>query len=361
LEAQHIAGDYEEAQRLEDLAGDTPQTSKGKETAQLLRDLAGRTDRNLPSLAQTIPPPMSEQTAALEQQKETPLQSANLLATPRLAMALESSRLLVQSDRKTAVAYGLLGEDLGALVDQPDKLNAPALQPLADRAAALAGEKGEEARQAEIRAANERLRQLARDRPENPEALAGRLDELSALARQAAGDTPKRQPLTAGLDETCKLAPPVPDWAESADAREIAASAAHESSTEIQASPSQWESYNDASLTLADAARQVRMNTAMNELSDLSPFPAPPSLAETLDQNAPASAAMNGNIEALAGKALTQPAPKGIDQAEWARLTERMRQAIRSSGIENFSEEHQAAIRAYFERLSSASQGINAK
>jgi hypothetical protein len=38
-----------------------------------------------------------------------------------------------------------------------------------------------------------------------------------------------------------------------------------------------------------------------------------------------------------------------------------MRQAIRSSGIESFSEEHQTAIRAYFERLSSASQGINSK
>ena len=359
LKAQRIAGDYAEAQRLEDLAGDTPQTSKGKETAQLLRDLAGRTDRNLPSLAQTIPPPMSEQTAALDQQKSTPLQSANLLATPRLAMALESSRLLMQSDRKTAVAYGLLGEDLGALVDQPDKLSAPALQPLADRAAALAGEKGEEARQAEIRAANARLKQLASDRPENPEALADRMDEMSALAKQAAGEAPKRRPLTTQLEETSKLATPVADWAESADAREIAASAAHESSTEIQASPSQWESYNDASLALADAASQIRMATAVNELAGLSPFPPAPSLTETLSQNAPASAAMNGNIEALAGKALAQPAPKGIDQAEWARLTERMRQAIRSSGIENFSEEHQAAIRAYFERLSSDSQRVH--
>jgi hypothetical protein len=276
-------------------------------------------------------------------------------------MALESSRLLMQSDRKTAVAYGLLGEDLGALVDQPDKLSAPALQPLADRAAALAGEKGEEARQAEIRAANARLKQLASDRPDNPEALADRMDEMSALAKQAAGEAPKRQPLTAQLEETSKLATPVADWAESADAREIAASAAHETSTAIQASPSQWESYNDASLALADAARQIRMATAVNELADLSPFPAPTSLTEAQNQNASASAAMNGNVEALAGKALTQPAPKGIDQAEWARLTERMRQAIRSSGIENFSEEHQAAIRAYFERLSSASQGINSK
>jgi len=185
------------------------------------------------------------------------------------------------------------------------------------------------------------------------------MDELSTLAKQAAGEAPKRQPLTAQLEETSKLATPVADWAESADAREIAASAAHESSDAIQASPSQWESYNDASLALAYAARQIRMATAVTELTSLSPFPPAPSLTETLSQNAPASAAMNGNIEALAGKALAQPAPKGIDQAEWARLTERMRQAIRSSGIENFSEEHQAAIRAYFERLSSDSQRVH--
>ena len=361
LRAQRIIGDYTEAQQLDDLASDSPQTSKGKETAQLLRDLAGRTDRNPPSLAQTIPPPMRQETAALAQQESTPSQSANALAAPRLALALESSRLLLQSDRKAAVAYGLLGEDLGALVDQPDKLNAPALKPLADRAAALAGEKGDEARQAEIRAANERLKQLASDRPDNPEALAGRLDEMSALARQAAGEAPKRQPLAAQLGETSKLAPPVADWEDSADAREIAASAAYESSTEIQTAPNQWESYNDASLSLADAARQIRMNTAAGELANLSPFPAPPDLVEAQNQSAPASEARNGNVEGPAGKALDQPAPKGIDQADWARLTDRMRHAIRSSGIENFSEEYQAAIRAYFERLSSDSQRLNPK
>ena len=61
-------------------------------------------------------------------------------------------------------------------------------------------------------------------------------------------------------------------------------------------------------------------------------------------------------MEGNAGQALTQLPPKGIDQAEWARLNDRLRQAIRSSGIENFAEEHQAAIRAYFERLSSDGQ-----
>jgi hypothetical protein len=358
LRAQHVAAAYADAQKLATLTGDAPSNSRGKETAQLLRELAARTDRNLPSLAQTIPPPMRQETAALEQQASTPRQSANLLAAPRLGMALESSRLLLKSDRETAVAYSLLGEDLGGLLDQPDNLSAPALKPLAARAAALAGEQGDEARQAEIRAANERFKQLATNRPDNPEALAARLDGLSALAKQAAGEAPKRPSLSVQLDETSQLAPPVADWARSADAREIAASAAHESAAEIQAAPRQRESYNSSSQTLADAARQIRLDAAVNELAGLSPYPEPPALAETENQAASVAANQNGSPDAQAGKALGGAAPKGIDQADWARLTERMRQAIRSSGIGNFSEEHQAAIRAYFERLSSDTQRL---
>jgi hypothetical protein len=356
LGAQRVVGDYEEAQKLSDLAGDSPHSSKGSETPLLLRDLAGRTDRNPASLAQTIPPPMRREASALEQPHSDSRQSANQLATPRLAMALESSRLMLQADRKTAVAYALLGEDLGALVDQPDNLNAPALKPLADRAAALAGEKGEEARQAEIRAANQRFALLATDQAENPEVLAERLDDLSALAKQAAGEAPKRQPLMTQLEQMSKIATPVADWAQSSDAREIAASAADESSAQIQAAPNQWESYNGTSQTLADAARQIRLANAVNDLAALSPYPAPLSLAEIESQNDSASADRSSDAQGKAGQASGQAAPRGVDQAEWARLTERMRQAIRSSGIENFSQEHQAAIRAYFERLSSDSQ-----
>jgi hypothetical protein len=299
---------------------------------------------------------MRQETVALEQPHSDPRQSANQLATPRLAMALESSRLMLQADRKTAVAYALLGDDLGALVDQPDKLNAPALKSLTDRATALAGEKGEEARQAEIRAANQRFDLLAIDQADNPEVLAERLDNLSAQARQAADEAPKRQPLESQLEQLSKIAPHVADWAQSVDAREIAASAADESATQIQAAPNQWESYHDSSQTLADAARQIRLAAAVNELTALTPFPAPPSLAVLASQSDAASTLSSSDAQGMAGQASGQAAPRGVDQAEWARLTERMRQAIRSSGIENFSQEHQAAIRAYFERLSSDSQ-----
>ena len=103
---------------------------------------------------------------------------------------------------------------------------------------------------------------------------------------------------------------------------------------------------------LAEAARQIRSDAAVSDLAQLNPFPSPPSAAELQTRNGPAAMEANGPQEGMAGKASVQTPPAGLDQAEWARLVERLRQAIRSSGIENFSQEQQAAIRAYFERLS---------
>ena len=356
---QRVAGDYQGARKLESLAGDAPQSAKGKETANEIRDLAMRGDNNPPSLAQAIPPPMQDQTQALDRGTVTATDSANQLAWPRLAMTLEASRLLRQADPKTAVAYDLLGEDLGALLESPPRLNRTTLQPLTDRAAALAGLKGEEARQAEIKAAYERFKQLAVNTPNDQQALAARLDGLSGLAKQAANEDPKRQPLASELDELTKLAPPAADWAESTNPKEIAAGAAEESLTGIQAAPKQWQPYNDASEILADAARQLRMDAALGDLAAFNPYPVPQldasqELQDPTQANSPAHKTVN--MDGPAGKAVIEPAPKGMDQAEWARLNERLRQAIRSSGIEHFTAEQQAAIRAYFQRLSSGNE-----
>ena len=352
---QRVAGDYQGARKLDSLAGDAPQSAKGKETASEIRDLAMRADNNPPSLAQAIPPPMQDQTQALDRGTVTATDSANQLAWPRLAITLEASRLLRQADPKTAVAYDLLGEDLGALLESPPRLNRTTLQPLTDRAAALAGLKGEEARQAEIKAAYERFKQLAVNTPNDQQALAARLDGLSGLAKQAANEDPKRQPLASELDELTKLAPPAADWAESTNPKEIAAGAAEESLTGIQAAPKQWQPYNDASEILADAARQLRMDAALGDLAALNPYPVPQlsaslELQDPTQANSPAHKTVN--MDGPAGKAVIEAAPKGMDQAEWARLNERLRQAIRSSGIEHFTAEQQAAIRAYFQRLS---------
>ena len=359
LKAQRVAGDYHGAVRLESLAGKTAPTARGRETANELRELAMRTDPNPPSLAQAIPPPMQAQTQALEKRKVTALESANELSRPRLAMTLEALRLFRQADPKTAVAYDFLGEDLGALLESPARLSSATLGPLAERAATLAGQKGEEARQAEVRAANERLRQLAAKLPNDQEALAARLDELSALAKEAAPQEPKRAPLTSQLDEVSKIAPPDPDWADSTNPKEIAAGAAQESLDGIRAAPRRPQPYTQASEVLADAARQLRMDAALGDVAPLNPYPGPQLAAsqDPPDPSEPNSTAHNAvKMDGPAGKAVSGPAPKGMDQGEWARLNERLRQAIHGSGIEHFTAEQQAAIRAYFQRLSSGDQ-----
>ena len=251
-EAQRVSGEYQEASRLDTLTGGSPQEAKGRETAQFLRELAARTDNNLPSLAKAIPPPMQRQTEALDKQTTTPEASANVLARPRLAMAIEASRLLRTGDRRAGVAYELLGEDTGALLDAPEHLQAATLRPLAERAAALAGDRGEEARQAELRAAEARLQQMANAATPDAAALAEKLDALSSLAVKAAGDAAKRQPLDDQLGETETLAPPVADWAQSSNPAEVAASAAKDSLDGIQSAPKAGESVHGC---LADSGR----------------------------------------------------------------------------------------------------------
>jgi hypothetical protein len=356
LKAERVAGNYQDAEKLEGLAGQDPDSAKGKETAEEIRGLASRANENPPSLAQDIPPAMRQPTDALEQHQATPQETANQLAKPRLAMALEAARLVKQGDRKTAVAYELLGQDTGALLESPATLSAPAIKPLTERAAALAGQRGDEARQAEIKAANERLKLLAQHPAGNAEVLAAQLDELSAEAMQAAGNDAKKPPLTTQLGTLAATTPPVANWAESDNPQEIAASAAHESLHDIEAAPKQWEPYNEASQILGDAARQLRMDAATKELADLNPFPAaalPVPQPADIAAKSPVTQDDARSLTRPDGKAIVDPAPKGIDQAEWARLNAQLRKAIQSGGIENFSEEQQAAIRAYFEKLSS--------
>ena len=341
--AQFVLGDFQGAHHLQSLTGDSPQTARGKEAANELRDLAMRTDNQPQSLAQSIPPPMRQQSDALERQQAAARDSAEQLAWPRLAMSVEASRLYRANDRKTAAAYGLLGQDLGELLESPPQLTSANLRPLAERAAALAGQKGEEARQAEIRSAEERLQKLAQNAPHNPTMLAAQLDQLSSAARQAAGNDKDRPPLLEKLGAMADIAAPVADWAQSIQPEEVAASAAHESQAGIQAAPKAWESYNQASEILADAANQIRLNDAASQVAQLDPYPAPPdaSLNDPLDTAQPASSE-TVRMEGAAGRVVAQPVPAAIDQAEWARLREGLRQAIRNSGIEHFSEEQQA-------------------
>lgn len=351
---ERLIYDNDSAEKLEKLSGQNAKEAKGQELFNELRGRANWTDNNPPSLAQTIAPAMREQSEALKKEKITQQDAANTLARPRLAMALEAARDNMQGDRRTAVAYQMLGQDMGETLQKPESISPEKVNALADRAAALAGQNGEEARQRELKSAEERLAAMKREAPSNEQALASQLEEMSNEAKDAAGNSSKQEPLAGKLDQMAHQGQPVPNWSESTDAKEIAASAANESLEDIKAAPKQWDSYNEASQILGDAARQIRMDAVLNQMADLNPFQMPESPAQQAEEALRAAMeAKSGKIEGSAGRASRQAAPKGIDQAEWARLNERLRQGIRGSGIENFSEEQQAAIRAYFQALGS--------
>ncbi len=353
--AERVVGDYQTAAKLEALAGNSPQTADARALANEVRGIASQTDRNPPSLAQAIPPPMQKTTADLAAQRATPAAAADQLAVPRLAMSLEAARLNRQGDGKAAVAYELLGQDLGQAINTPDALNEQTLQPLTDRALALAGAKGDEARKAELLAAAERAAKLPANAP-GPLALANELESLSGLAKQGESDASKDAPLMERLDKLSGLAAPVPNWSESSDPVEVAASAAHESEAGLAAAPRNWEAHNQASEMLGDAARQLRMAAALKDLAGHEPFPAPPGdkPSDQASDDPGAKDDKTTQLEGATGKALTQPAPRGVDQAEWARLNDRLRKNIRNAGAENFTAEQRAAIQAYFEKLGSA-------
>ena len=353
-EAERVVGDYREAFRLEALSGDSPSAADGAALLREVQGIASQTDNAPPSLAQTIPPPMQRETDALAGRQEDGAVAASHLAVPRLAISLEAARLRRQGDRKAANAYELLGQDLGEAINASATLDREVLQPLTDRALALAGAKGNEVRQAEIRGAETRLARLP-NKPASPNDLAAELDSLSALAMDATKDGSKDQPLMNRLDVLTKLGSAPQDWAESSDPAEVAAGAAHESKEGLETDPRSWEAHHDASEILADAAQQIRMDGAVRGLAHQDPFPSgkpnPPSdqpSTEPSEQSDPASR-LNGRM----GRSLTQKPPAGLDQAEWARLSERLGKGIRNTGVENFSEEQRAAIQAYFEKLGS--------
>jgi hypothetical protein len=359
-EAARVAGDYREAARLDKLVGDSPANSDAPALASEVHSLASQTDRNPPSLASTIPPPMQKETDALASHDEKGAEAASKLAPTRLAISIEAERLARRGDPKAAAAYDLLGQDLGEAINAPEKLDDQVLRPLTERALALAGKKGAEARAAEIAAAKARLAKMEPKAPNAP-ALAAELDALSALSLQAARDESKDPPLLERLSELVRLAPPVSDWADSTDEEEVAASASHDSEEGLVANPKSWEAHTDSSEILAEAARLVRQIDANRDLEHHDPFPSdqetPPgkeSAPQPSDKpsNKPSDKSdQTGRMTGDAGIAITQQTPGGLDQAEWARLNERLQKNIRNSGGENFTEEQRAAIQAYFEKL----------
>ncbi len=120
---------------------------------------------------------------------------------------------------------------------------------------------------------------------------------------------------------------------------------------QIESAPKQHQSYMKASQHLAQAAAQARMDQAVQSAEMDQPVrPGSPGMDQSLsspggDGSGQLAGGDPGDLSAF------EQAQAGQDQADWARLNERIRRAIRSEGVEAFTEEHQEAIRAYFKRL----------
>ncbi len=106
--------------------------------------------------------------------------------------------------------------------------------------------------------------------------------------------------------------------------KEAALSAAY-ALRHLQGHPSP-QAYHEAADLLAEGGSRIRAH------------PSPPS--ESMPATTPTHPALPLEAESA-----------GSDQADWARLKDRVRRHVRSDETVRFAEEHQAAIRAYFRRL----------
>jgi hypothetical protein len=269
---------------------------------------------------------------------------------PHLAMAVESARLAKKGDRRAAIAYHMLGADTGQVMTQPEQLNSASVKQLADRAEALAGAKGDPARQAEINAAQERFKQMTQNAKPSLDSLADRLESLALTADASADNASKRPGLMQDLKETDAEIPAPGSDPMADESLETAKQAVDQSIQGIEGAPKAWESYKEAAQTLSESARQIRMNEAIGQSKMASEQMQKSQPQPSKESQMPSD--MPGPSDQNAGNAAPGAAPKGMDQVDWARLNGRLRDAIRSSGIEHFSEEQQKAIRAYFQKLS---------
>ncbi len=355
LAVEHREGEQSLADALEQAAAQATPTN----LIQRLHSLVLRAWEPAVSLADTIPPPMYDGVRQLDEAPQAQVATAEFLAQPRLALAVEAERLRRQGDRKTAVAYAQLGQDLGRLLLPAEQLRPDTLTPLADRAAALAGLRGAQAREAEINAAAERHPPPPPAAgPDTAKPLAERLDELAEEASQAAADRAKRPTLDSGLEEMAAPSQP------GTDEQTIARDAATAAEDDIKAAPQRGQSYHDASRELASGAAELRLRQAAQQAAAAQA--AAQRAAETAAQAAARLAsharppsfrlhAQEGDFLRPVGTAAgLDREVSGPTEADWAKVREQLRTAAGGGGIETFSEEEQAAIRAYFKRLADA-------
>jgi hypothetical protein len=370
--SERMRGNSGGADGLERAVSTAPSHAKREELAGQLRNVRNALPHVPESVASLPPPPLREQAQAIGKNSGARTQAPEALARPRLALAVEGERARRTGDAGLARAYERLGRDLGQLLQRPSEITQPGLDRLADRAEALAGARGGDARQKEIAQSSQPSPPGDASAPEDAEdrRFADRLDRLAGQSRDAAGESSKRPALMKDLEHLGEEGAQPEDSLEQGQgkprgrARAVASAAAREASGEIGSAPKEWSSYQAAAGTLGDAAERLRIGRASAETASARP---PQQAADGEPSEGPSAAAGVANAPGPKraapgdGEQGTQRDPgdasglassaKGEDLAAWARLSARLQQSIRSSSIEHFGEEQQEAIRAYYRRL----------
>ena len=316
-------------------AADLQAAATAAQAIQMQNEAAGQA-------AQALADERAALTAATAAQDTNPADSAatRSAATGRLAALQTAATQAAEASRQQQAATGPIADQAGVA----------ALQAATNAAAA----------RATLLSATDGLGIAA-------QRLTAQLDSAAEAARQAAAQR------AAEVRNAPSLSPAVVTALAAAPAA-LVDTAVGRALAALAQDPQAEGSFRQASATLAAAANAARSAAALQNSGNA------PAAAQTLatataataftsaasasaKSGAPsqqsaqvakpsASGASDGGQSAAEnGPMPSSNASPGNDQAEWAKLSERVQQAIRSGTSERFSEEHQEAIRAYYRKL----------
>ncbi|QDU60111.1 PA14 domain protein [Planctomycetes bacterium Pan216] len=194
-ELTEAAGDRRAASDLRKMAEETLEDSQVAKLASRLRKNIDRSTARRPeSLAKTLTEQLAHDKSEVEKNipdRESQRKAKAGLARSVLASALEAER--ERGNKEEAAAYRQLGQDILEELLKEEPLKAERIEPLAQRAAALEGAKGDQAKKEEIAAALERQEGMNADTPATKENAEGSLEELAQRAEEARRDKEKRE------------------------------------------------------------------------------------------------------------------------------------------------------------------------
>ncbi len=287
-------------------------------------------------------------------QSGNPAQAAAMRAASagRLAQARDAAMRAADASRQQRAA---VGSDAAPATEQQAVASAAA-----SREALLTATDGMGAAADQMAAQLERS--AASAQAASAQAASAQAASAQAASAQVANSSPTPPTLSSAVASAVASAPAV--LADSAIGRALAT---------VAQAPDAEANYRHAAASLAAAANAARSAAALQSTGQAAA--AGQALAQATASGKPATGSppgSPGSPQAAANPAGTSgvsaggktppptpdtgqmpagKAPPGIDQAAWAKLSEHVRQAIRSGGSERFAEEHQEAIRAYYRKL----------